>query len=158
MTKGILVAEVIPFKNFKEKIRITKEYEKFKVEVFNNYIIVLRNERKWKIMAKWKRTIEAEKFIAENYKNFSRSELLRELLKNFDFSYSTACRLINKSKLYPKMKCGSKVNNPKYPEIREYTIYGKTLRQLLEEAEKREFEQYKKKLLEEELARPKFFF
>jgi hypothetical protein len=46
MTKGILVAEVIPFKNFKEKIRITKEYEKFKVEVFNNYIIVLRNERK----------------------------------------------------------------------------------------------------------------
>ena len=109
-------------------------------------------------MAKWKRTIEAEKFIAENYKNFSRSELLRELLKNFDFSYSTAYRLINKSKLYPKMKCGSKVNNPKYPEIREYTIYGKTLRQLLEEAEKRELEQYKKKLLEEELARPKFFF
>ncbi len=109
-------------------------------------------------MAKWKRTIEAEKFIAENYKNFSRSELLRELLKNFDLSYSTAYRLINKSKLYPKMKCGSKVNNPKYPEIREYTIYGKTLRQLLEEAEKRELEQYKKKLLEEELARPKFFF
>lgn len=109
-------------------------------------------------MAKWKRTIEAEKFIAENYKNFSRSELVRELLKNFDFSYSTARRLVNKSKLYPKMKCGSKVNNPKYPEIREYTIYGKTLRQLLEEAEKREFEQYKKKLLEEELARPKFFF
>ena len=109
-------------------------------------------------MGRWKRTIEAEKFIAENYKNFSRSELLRELLKNFDFSYSTAYRLINKSKLYPKMKCGSKVNNPKYPEIREYTIYGKTLRQLLEEAEKRELEQYKKKLLEEELARPKFFF
>ena len=109
-------------------------------------------------MGRWKRTLEVEKFINENYKKFSKSELIKELLKNFDFSHSTACRFVNKSKLYPKMKCGSKVNNPKYPEIREYTIYGKTLRQLLEEAEKREFEQYKKKLLEEELARPKFFF
>lgn len=109
-------------------------------------------------MARWKRTIEAEKFINENHKKFSRNELISELLKKFDFSYSTAYRLVKESKLYPKMKCGSKVNNPKYPKIREYTIYGKTLRQLLEEAEKREFEQYKKKLLEEELARPKFFF
>lgn len=109
-------------------------------------------------MAKRKKTIEAEKFINENYKKFSKSELISELLKKFDFSYSTACRFVNKSKLYPKIKCGPKVNNPKYPEIREYTICGKTLRQHLEEAEKRKFEKYKKKLLEEELSRPKFFF
>lgn len=89
MTKGILVAEVIPFKNFKEKIRITKEYEKFKVEVFNNYIIVWMNERGWKIMARWKKIIEAEKFIKDNYKRFPKKEdIIKELLKNFDFSYN----------------------------------------------------------------------
>ena len=109
-------------------------------------------------MAKRKKTIEAEKFITENYKKFSRDELVSELLKKVDISYKTAYRLVQQSKLYPKAKCGQKVNKSKYPIIRKYTVYGKTLRQLLEEAEKREFEQYKKKLLEEELSRPKFFF
>lgn len=110
-------------------------------------------------MARWKKIIEAEKFIKDNYKRFTKKEdIIKELLKNFDFSYNSAYRLVRKSKLYPRTRCGPKVNNSKYPEIREYTIYGKTLRQHLEEAEKRELEQYKKKLLEEELSRAKFFF
>lgn len=109
-------------------------------------------------MGRWKRTIEAEKFINENYKKFSRNELVGELFKRFNFSYSTAYRLVKVSNLYPKIKPGPNSNSSRFPEIKEYTICGKTLRQHLEEAEKREFEQYKKKLLEEELARPKFFF
>lgn len=37
---GKLIYETIPFKNFKEKIRITKEYKKYKMEIYKNYVLV----------------------------------------------------------------------------------------------------------------------
>ena len=39
---GTLIAEVIPFKNFKHKIQLTKELtsKKYLVQVIDNYILV----------------------------------------------------------------------------------------------------------------------
>lgn len=37
---GNIVCVVIPYKSFKEKIRITKEYSKYNIEVYKNYILV----------------------------------------------------------------------------------------------------------------------
>ena len=37
---GTLVFEVIPFKSFKEKIKITKEYGRYNMEIYKNYILV----------------------------------------------------------------------------------------------------------------------
>ena len=38
---GNIVCTVIPYKTFKEKIRLTKKYEKYKVEVYKDYVLVL---------------------------------------------------------------------------------------------------------------------
>lgn len=38
--RGYLVCEVIPYKNFKEKIRITKEYSNYNIEIYSNYVLV----------------------------------------------------------------------------------------------------------------------
>lgn len=35
---GNIVCTVIPYKTFKEKIRLTKMYEKHKVEVYKDYM------------------------------------------------------------------------------------------------------------------------
>lgn len=40
MDIGRMVCEVIPFRNFKEKLKLTREYSKFKVEVYKNFIVV----------------------------------------------------------------------------------------------------------------------
>ena len=39
---GKLIVEVIPFNSFKEKMRITKQYSRFKVEIYKNFIIAWR--------------------------------------------------------------------------------------------------------------------
>lgn len=36
------IVEMIPFKSFKEKIRLTKKYEKCRVEVISNYLYIER--------------------------------------------------------------------------------------------------------------------
>lgn len=38
---GNIVCTVIPYKTFKEKIRLTKKYEKHKVEVCKDYVLVI---------------------------------------------------------------------------------------------------------------------
>lgn len=38
---GNTVCITIPYKNFKEKIRITKMYEKCKVEIYKDFILVI---------------------------------------------------------------------------------------------------------------------
>ena len=40
-----LIVEVIPFNSFKEKIRITKQYSRYKTEIYKNFIIVWREGR-----------------------------------------------------------------------------------------------------------------
>jgi len=40
MEIGVKVCEVIPYKNFKEKIKITKQYDHRYIEVYDNYILV----------------------------------------------------------------------------------------------------------------------
>ncbi|MBD7914241.1 hypothetical protein H9660_03690 [Clostridium sp. Sa3CUN1] len=45
---GELVGLAIPYKNFKEKIRITKKYmksEKYDIKVYKNFIVVTLKER-----------------------------------------------------------------------------------------------------------------
>ena len=37
---GRLVCVVIPYKDFKEKIRITKENKEQKIEIYNDFILV----------------------------------------------------------------------------------------------------------------------
>ncbi|MDY6228360.1 MAG: hypothetical protein SPH93_11995 [Clostridium sp.] len=37
---GRLVCVVIPYKDFKEKIRITKENKEHKIEIYNDFILV----------------------------------------------------------------------------------------------------------------------
>lgn len=49
---SFLEALVIPFQTFKEKIRITKEYSKYKIEVFEDYILVRRKDIKIKVFNK----------------------------------------------------------------------------------------------------------
>lgn len=39
---GKLIYEVIPFRDFREKIRITKEYRGYRVEICKNYVLVSR--------------------------------------------------------------------------------------------------------------------
>jgi len=39
---GKLIYEVIPFKSFKEKIRITKENKEHKIEICKGYVLVSR--------------------------------------------------------------------------------------------------------------------
>lgn len=39
---GKLIYEAIPFRNFKEKIRITKEYRGYRVEIYKGYVLVSR--------------------------------------------------------------------------------------------------------------------
>lgn len=38
---GNVVCTVIPYKTFKEKIRLTKKYSRYIVEVYENYILVI---------------------------------------------------------------------------------------------------------------------
>jgi hypothetical protein len=38
---GNLMCEVIPYKTFKEKIRLTKKYQRHKVEIYKNFVLVL---------------------------------------------------------------------------------------------------------------------
>lgn len=38
---GKKVCTVIPYKTFKEKIRLTKKYSRYTVEVYENYILVI---------------------------------------------------------------------------------------------------------------------
>ncbi len=38
---GKSVCTVIPYKTFKEKIRITRKYRKHKIEIYKNYILVI---------------------------------------------------------------------------------------------------------------------
>lgn len=40
MNIGRVVCEVIPFKNFKEKLKLTQKYSKYRVEVYKNYLFV----------------------------------------------------------------------------------------------------------------------
>lgn len=42
----MLVIEVIPYKGFKEKIRLTKLYKNFRVTVYENYIYIERSSKK----------------------------------------------------------------------------------------------------------------
>lgn len=39
---GKLVYEIIPFNNFKEKIKLTKQYSKYPIEIYKNYLIIRR--------------------------------------------------------------------------------------------------------------------
>lgn len=39
---GKLIYEVIPFRDFKEKIRITKEYKGCRMEICKDYVLVSR--------------------------------------------------------------------------------------------------------------------
>lgn len=41
---GTIVCTAIPYKTFKEKIRITKKYEKWKVEVYKDFVLVSNKE------------------------------------------------------------------------------------------------------------------
>lgn len=38
---GNVVCKAIPYKTFKEKIRLTKEYKKQRIEIYKNYILVI---------------------------------------------------------------------------------------------------------------------
>ena len=39
---GKLIYEAIPFKSFKDKIRITKEYRGYRIEICKGYVLVIR--------------------------------------------------------------------------------------------------------------------
>lgn len=39
MGKSVCIA--IPYKTFKEKIRITKEYQQYKIEIHKNFILII---------------------------------------------------------------------------------------------------------------------
>lgn len=41
---GTTVCELIPYKNFKEKIRITKKYHRCKIEIYKDFILVINEE------------------------------------------------------------------------------------------------------------------
>ena len=41
---GHTVCIAIPYKTFKEKIRITKMYEKYKVKVYKDFVLVINKE------------------------------------------------------------------------------------------------------------------
>lgn len=41
---GTIVCQAIPYKTFKEKIRITKKYQHCKIEVYNDFILVIIKE------------------------------------------------------------------------------------------------------------------
>lgn len=38
---GTTVCEAIPYKTFKQKIRLTKKYINKKIEIYKNYILVI---------------------------------------------------------------------------------------------------------------------
>lgn len=38
---GNIVCTAIPYKTFKEKIRITRKYRNKKIEIYKNYILVI---------------------------------------------------------------------------------------------------------------------
>lgn len=38
---GSMVCTAIPYKTFKEKIKITKEYQNHKIEIYKNFILVI---------------------------------------------------------------------------------------------------------------------
>ena len=38
---GNLVCVVIPYRTFREKIRITKKYRNHKIEIYKNYILIM---------------------------------------------------------------------------------------------------------------------
>ena len=38
---GNTVCKAIPYKTFKEKIRITREYKKHDIEIYKNFILVI---------------------------------------------------------------------------------------------------------------------
>ena len=38
---GKLACTAIPYKTFKEKIRITKKYERYKMEIYKSFILVI---------------------------------------------------------------------------------------------------------------------
>lgn len=40
MDIGIKKVELIPYKNFKEKIRLTKQYRRKRIEVYDYYILI----------------------------------------------------------------------------------------------------------------------
>ena len=41
---GKIVCSVIPYKTFKEKIKITKKYQRYKIEIYKNFIVVINKE------------------------------------------------------------------------------------------------------------------
>lgn len=38
---GKIVCDAIPYKTFKEKIKLTKQYRKYRIEIHKNYILVI---------------------------------------------------------------------------------------------------------------------
>lgn len=47
---GTTVCEAIPYKTFKEKIRITKKYQHYKIEIYKGFVLVInkpKEEQKW---------------------------------------------------------------------------------------------------------------
>lgn len=38
---GNTVCVAIPYKSFKEKIRITKKYQRYKIEVYKDFVLVI---------------------------------------------------------------------------------------------------------------------
>lgn len=49
---SLVEALVIPYRTFKEKIRITKEYSNHKVQVYDNYILIRRFKMNIKVFNK----------------------------------------------------------------------------------------------------------
>lgn len=41
---GKLICMVIPYKTFKEKIRITREYQHYKIEIYKDFVLVINKE------------------------------------------------------------------------------------------------------------------
>ena len=66
---GTIVCTAIPYKNFKEKIRITKKYKHCKIEVYKNFISVkflsLKNEKFRKIAVPLTPTVRSDRQYRE---------------------------------------------------------------------------------------------
>lgn len=55
----MIIIEVIPFKTFKERLRLVKEYERRgKVEVYSDYVYIEMNEKEKSISELYKREIK----------------------------------------------------------------------------------------------------
>ncbi|MBC5631029.1 hypothetical protein H8S20_19570 [Clostridium sp. NSJ-6] len=42
---GTIVCAAIPYKNFKEKIRITKKYQDCKIEIYKEFVLVINKDK-----------------------------------------------------------------------------------------------------------------